>query len=187
MRSITWKPGTDAYLDDLFDELREKRFQDRNHKLWKNYSREEISKYSGSIAYTICFDNNDHPEMCSTISQRDCWPQGAYRILNRLWKNSNLLNYPVVMSPSFGSSANSQVEWLKQNTNFRMYFISRQKDNWEKWCIRMFKKHYGLEFLTDDYKYLTCPNLCDSTCWQKIIFNGDPIVLEEWQRRTTKP
>lgn len=183
MNAVTWKPGSDYELDSLFETLREKRYQDRTHHLWKNYSKEEIEKWSGSIAYTICFDDQNNPEMCSTISSRACWPKNTYRILNRLWKNSNLINYPVIMSPSFGYTAKSQIDWLCSNTDYDLYFISRQKENWERWVIRMFKQHYNLNFQTDNYKYLTCPNECDDTCWQKIIYSGDLKVLEKWQRR----
>jgi hypothetical protein len=182
MRAVTWKPGTDVFLDSLFDELREKRYSDKSHHLWKNYSKEELEVWSGSIAYTICFDDHDNPEMCSTISSRDCWPKKTYRILNRLWKNSNIINYPVIMSPSFGYTAKSQIDWLRENTSYELYFISRQKENWEKWVIRMFKQHYDLSFQTDNYKYLTCPNECDDTCWQKIIYQGNSAILNQWKR-----
>jgi hypothetical protein len=182
MKAITWKPGSNKELDSLFDSLREKRYNDRTHHLWKNYSKEEIEKWSGSIAYTICFDDNDRPEMCSTISSRNCWPENTYRILNRLWKNSNIINYPVIMSPSFGYTAKSQIQWLTENTNYELYFISRQKENWERWVMRMFKQHYEIVFKTDDYKYLTCSNESDETCWQKIIYHGNEIILDKWKR-----
>jgi hypothetical protein len=182
MHAITWTKGSNLEMDQLFDQLREIRYQDQSHKLWKNYSKEEIEIYSGVVAYTICFADNGTPEMCSTISSRTCWPVGCYRILNRLWKHSNKINYPVVMSPSFAVSAQSQIDWLRENTDCKLYFISRQKDNWERWCIRMFKNKYQISFQTDNFKYLTCPNECDDTCWQKIIYNGDQEILNLWKR-----
>lgn len=183
MNAITWKPGSDTKLDLLFDSLRENQYRDRSHKLWKNYSHEEINTWSGAIAYTICFNDSNQPELCSTISSRSCWPIGAFRILNRLWKCSNHVNYPTVMSPSFAYTASSQISWLTKNVDCKLYFISRQKDNWESWVIKMFKKHYNIDFKTNDYKYLTCPNRCDITCWQKIIYWGDESILEKWQRQ----
>lgn len=182
MHAITWVKGSNLEMDQFFDHLRETRYNDHSHRLWKNYSREEIEKYSGVIAYTICFADDGTPEMCSTVAARECWPTGCYRILNRLWKHSNKINYPVVMSPSFGFSARSQIDWLTANTDCRLYFISRQKENWERWCIRMFKNKYQIGFETDTFKYLTCPNECDDTCWQKIIYNGDKKILEIWKR-----
>jgi len=181
MKAITWEPGTIPELDTIFDELREKQYRDKSHRLWKNYSKEE---FENSVALTICFDNDGHPEMCSSISEKHCWPFGVYRILNRLWKNSNKITYPRVMSKSFGQSAHSQIDWLKQNRECSLYFISRQTENWEEWCIDNFKKEFNLEFKTDNYRYLTCDNECDETCWQKIIYNGDSEILTQWKQKT---
>ncbi len=180
MKAETWATGTSPELDSLFDELREKQFQDRSHRLWKNYSKEN---FNTAIALTIFFNNLGEPEMCSSISIRDCWPDNTYRILNRLWKHSNKIAYPRVMSPSFGISAQSQIDWLKNNTDYKLYFISRQTDNWEQWCMSNFQDRFGLSFKTDNYKYLTCPNECDDTCWQKIIYNGDETILSQWKKR----
>ena len=179
MKTTTWVPGTDVALDQLFDDLREQQYRDRSHRLWKNYSKEN---FNSAVALTICFNDLGEPEMCSSISSRECWPSGAYRILNRLWKHSNKIAYPRVMSNSFGSSALSQIDWLKNNADCQLYFVSRQTDNWEQWCINNFLDRFNLEFKTDNYKYLTCPNEYDSTCWQKIIYHGDESLLTQWKR-----
>jgi hypothetical protein len=81
-----------------------------------------------------------------------------------------------------GLTAKSQIEWLKENTDCKLYFISRQTDNWNDWMIEHFKE-YGIEFKTDNYMYLTCPNECDDTCWQRIIYSGDTGLLEQWKRK----
>lgn len=180
MRAETWAVGTCLELDTLFDNLRENQYQDRSHRLWKNYSKEN---FNNVIALTICFDKNETPEMCSSISLKSCWPKNTYRILNRLWKASNKIAYPRSMSASFGVSAQSQIDWLQNNTDYQMHFISRQTDNWEQWCITNFQDKFGLKFKTDNYKYLTCPNECDSTCWQNIIYNGDEEILSQWKKR----
>lgn len=180
MKTTTWVPGTDVALDQLFDDLREQQYRDCSHRLWKNYSKEN---FNSAVALTICFNDLGEPEMCSSISSRECWPSGAYRILNRLWKHSNKIAYPRVMSDSFGSSAQSQIDWLKNNTEYQLYFISRQTDNWEQWCIDNFLDRFSLPFKTDNYKYLTCPNECDDTCWQKIIYNGNESILSQWKKR----
>jgi hypothetical protein len=28
-----------------------------------------------------------------------------------------------------------------------------------------------------------CPNECDDTCWQRIIYAGDESLLEQWKRK----
>ena len=181
MQTITWAPGTNSKMDQLFDQLREQQYNDRSHRLWKNYSKDS---FDFAVALTICFNDNGEPEMCSSIASRDCWPAGAYRILNRLWKHSNKIKFPRIMSPSFADSAKSQIAWLENNTNCKLYFISRQTDNWEEWVINNFQEVYGVSFKTDNYKYLTCPNECDDTCWQKIIYNGNEQLLSQWKQKT---
>lgn len=181
MRTVTWAPGSDLEMDQLFDQLREQQYSDRGHRLWKNYSKDS---FNFAVALTICFNDDGEPEMCSSIASRDCWPINAYRILNRLWKHSNKIKFPRIMSPSFAESAKSQIEWLAHNTNCELYFISRQTDNWEEWVIKNFQKVYGVDFKTDNYKYLTCPNECDETCWQKIIYNGNDQLLTQWKQKT---
>ena len=181
MNTITWAPGTDLKMDQLFDQLREQQYDDRSHRLWKNYSKDS---FEFAVALTICFNDDGEPEMCSSIASRDCWPVNAYRILNRLWKHSNKIKFPMIMSPSFAESAKSQIAWLSTNTTCELYFISRQTDNWEEWVIKNFQKVYGVSFKTDNYKYLTCPNECDDTCWQKIIYNGNEQLLSRWKQKT---
>jgi hypothetical protein len=180
MKTVTWAPGTDNKLDLLFHELRDEQYQNKNHRLWKNYSKES---FDHAIALTICFDDNGYPELCSSIASRDCWPKDIYRILNRLWKHSNKIAFPKVMSKSFGLSARSQIDWLEKNTNYKLYFMSRQTHNWEKFAIKNFHDQLGITFITDKYKYLTCPNECNDTCWQKIIFYGDKKSLSKWKRQ----
>ena len=180
MKTLTWKPGTNPEMDSLFENLREQRFNDRSHRLWENYSKDGF-KYA--VALTICFDDFDIPELCSSISYRDCWPKNAYRISSRLWKHSNKIAYPKRMSASFGETAKSQIEWLSENTDWELCFISRQSGNWEQFAIENFQRLIQTEFKTDNYRYLTCPNECDDSCWQKIIYHGNEDILKLWNRR----
>jgi len=180
MKTLTWRPGQDKELDSIFNQCRLEQYTNRDHRLWSNYS---LEMYKDAVALTICFNDYDIPEMCSTIALRECWPNNVYRILNRLWKHSNKIVYPRIMSPSFAETAKSQIQWLKENTDCKMFFISRQTENWEEWVMRNFKDVYGISFETDNYKYLTCINECEDTCWQKIIYNGDFKLLEQWKRR----
>ena len=179
MRTITWAPGTNTEYDTLFETLRETHYADTSHRLWKNYAKDVFKDVA---ALTIHFDDNDVPEVCSSTTQRSCWPVGAYRIHNRVWKANNKKLFLRRISPSMGYSAASQIDWLKNNTDCRLYFISRQTDNWNNWMIKHFRE-YDIEFKTDNYMYLTCPNECDDTCWQRIIYYGDASLLDQWKRR----
>lgn len=180
MNAITWAPGSRADLDKLFDNLREQRYQDHNHRLWKNYGKEA---FDSAVALTIQFDDNGNPEGCSSIASRDCWPAGAYRISNRYWKHSNKLAMLKHMTRGYANIIDSQLAWLRSNVDCKMYFVSRESTNWMEWSIQQFKDHVGVELKTNSYKYLTCPNECDDTCWQHIIYNGDEELLKGWKCR----
>jgi hypothetical protein len=182
MHVETWAPGSQPELDQLFNDLRETHHNDHSHRLWKNYSLDSFA-HAGIVANTIYFDDNDVPELCSSISSRECWPAGAYRILNRAWKANNKKAFIREISDCMGQSVHSQVKWLAEHTHSQLHFVSRQTDHWDEWVIRNFKRQFNLDFATDTYKYLTCPNECDDTCWQRIIYNGNKSLLAEWKRK----
>jgi len=181
MKTVTWRPGTNKDLDQIFDAYRIEQYEDKNHKLSKNYSTEF---YKFSIALTIAFNDNDEPEICSSIASRDCWPKGAYRILSRLWKTKNYrIKHSKFISEAMVGNARSQIQWLKNNTDCELYFISRETGNWMKWTAEHFDSQYGLKFIIAPNKYLTCPNECDNSCWQHIIYNGNKNILKTWKQR----
>lgn len=180
-KAITWKPGTNETLDKLFDELREKQYQDRSHRLWSNYNSTDVFKYA--VALTVYFDDNGIPELCSSIASRNCWPDNVFRILNRAWKSNNKKLFLRKISDCMGYSAISQIQWLEANINCKLYFVSRQTNHWDNWVVPNFQKQFNLIFETSAYKYLTCPNECDDTCWQTIIYNGNLEILTQWKRR----
>ena len=182
MRVETWAKGSVPELDLLFDQLREQQYQDRSHRLWQNYSKTSF-EHAGIIACTIYFDDDDLPEMCSSISSRDCWPNDAYRILNRTWKHSNKVVHSVKISNAMISNVRSQIAWLEKFTDYKLSFISRQTDNWMDWVAGKFKFQYNLDFKIAPNKYLTCPNECDDTCWQRVIYTGDEKLLNNWKSK----
>ena len=181
MKTITWEPGTNSELDQEFEKLREAQYKNSNHRLWKNYSKDS---FKSAIALTICWSKTGDPELCSSIASRPCWPKDAYRILNRLWKIEDIRksNAPSSMSKSFGHTAYSQIDWLKKNTNYQLYFISRETANWEQWVARQFLNNHDLFFEIGEHQYLTCPNENDQSCWQRIIYNGNKEILNSWKK-----
>lgn len=182
MKVITWIPGTNKEMDDLFDSLREKQYQDKTHRLWKNYGRDEFY-YNLPEANTVFFDDDGIPELCSSILYRPCWPKKCYRILNRAWKPNNRKKFLKKISDCMGETVKDQINWLKENKDPELIFVSRQTDNWNDWVIENFKTQFNIEFKNDDNKYLTCPNECDDSCWQKIIYIGNPEILKSWKKR----
>ena len=178
MYTKTWKFGTDSDLDQLFEALREKQYHDRSHSLWRNYSPDAFKECE---VVSINFVN-DEPFFCSGILKRDCWPNNTYRILNRLWKPAPRANSIRRLSPGLGSMLHSQLAWLRENTNFELAFVSRETEHWQQFFLDNFKNYFNLEFKMDNYKYLTCNNARDPSCWQKIIYYGDDTVLKLWKR-----
>ena len=182
MKTITWIPNSNKELDEIFNGLREKQFRDQSHRLYKNYSQESFAD-AGIIAYTIHFNNNGDAEMCSSISNRNCWPKKAFRILNRTWKTNNKQPIMKEISQAMGQTTLSQISWLQSNIDLKLYFISRQTENWMYWVTRNFKRQFNLDFKIAENKYLTCPNECDDSCWQNIIYNGDTEILKSWKNK----
>lgn len=179
MRTETWIPGTNSELDQLFESLRQEQYNDHSHALWKNYSSDAFAECD---AVSINFVNNK-PFFCSGILKRDCWPANTYRILNRLWKPAPRLQILRRISPGLGSMIHSQLAWLKANTNHKLAFISRETDNWQEFTLDNFRTHFDLDFKMDHHKYLTCSNEHDDSCWQKIIYDGNTELLNEWKRK----
>jgi len=181
MHAITWKPGENESLDRLFDDLRLKQY-DLKDRLSPNYGSHMFSQV---VALTITFDIDDTPLVCSTISNKKIWPHGVYRIYNRTWKPIEKRKQSIHsgVTPEMALTGKSQINWLTENTDCKLYFFSRETSNWRKFSIMSLAKDHHLKFTDGEYEYLTCENKCDNTCWQTMIYNGDSDLLKEWPRR----
>lgn len=180
MKTVTWVPGSNKEYDKMFDHYRAIQYNS-NHRLSENYSKDF---YKFSLALTMAINKSGDPEICSSIASRDCWPKNAYRILNRLWKTHNYrIKHSKFISEAMAGNALSQINWLKENTDCELYFISRETSNWLNWTAEKFNQQYNLKFNIGPAKYLTCPNECDSSCWQYILYNGDQKILDKWKSK----
>lgn len=175
----TWVPGSNQMFDELFEKLREDFYKADNHILCKNYVKEHFEKCS---ALSIAF-KNDNPIFCSSILNRSVWPSSVYRIGNRFWRVGDEHHILQRISPGVGEMLKSQIDWLKDNSNYKLVFVSRQYDNWQEFMVQDFKKNFQIDFEYDNYKYCTCETPNDTSCWQKIIYYGDSSVLESWSRK----
>ena len=181
MYALTWRPGTDTLYDPLFDHLREKHFRKRDHPLWQNYNKKHF--FDECIAITIAFDGNDMPVLGGSILGRDCWPKNVYRIINRLW-SVNPSEGPIKnLHPAGGPLIRSQIEWIKNNYECEMVFISRESHNWQAWTIEQYKRLYDLNFEYDNYRYQVCSTPNNDSCFQRIIYQGNENLLESWIRK----
>lgn len=180
MSAVTWTNQSNSDLDILFENLREQQYNNTEDKYWRNYSLENFGHEV--VAKTIYFDPDGKPALCSSICKKDVWPANTYRILNRTWKTpTSRYEFPPGIGNNFADTVRSQLQWLRTNTQCQLYFCSRQKDGWQNWAIKNFIPH-NLYFETDEYKYLTCTNPNDDTCWQTIIYSGNKNLLESWPR-----
>lgn len=181
MYAETWRPGTNAELDNLFDEIREKFYRAQQHPLWENYNAKH---FQSCEALTISFDNNNYPYLAASILKRSCWPPRAYRILNRFWSNKMSVGSIKNLPQEKGLLLKSQIQWLKDNTDSELHFISRSSKYWQKWSADQYEHNFGLgTFYYDNYKYLVCDNCADDSCWQTIVYQGNSELLKQWQKR----
>ena len=182
MTCLIWAPGTNQKLDQLFHELREQQYQNRQDPLWANYSE---AAFQDCVALSVYFDSQGQAETCSSIAARTCWPVGAYRICNRLWKSANRRKgLKRGISTGVIETVRDQISWLRQNTGCRMVFISRQYSGWQQHLAQGFNVSVSTNFRYDKYHYLTCPDQDCETCWQRIIYDGDESLLETWHRKS---
>lgn len=174
-----WRPGTSRRLDQEFDILRRMMHNDSRHPLHANYNEDAFRE---CIALSIMYNNNGYPHFCSSILNRPCWPEQAYRVINRLWKVVPHDSVLTKFSDEGITLLKSQITWLQENTDSKLHFISREYEHWRKFTQRELVKH-NLIFSTTEHRYLTCDNTGDNTCWQYILYQGEHTLLENWNRR----
>lgn len=183
MYTKTWKPGEDQELDQIFENYREQQYSNYDDPLRLNYSKKAISQCQ---ALSITFDHSGNPLVLSGILRRPIWPNNTFRICNRFWKVKEERLIAVDKSTGLhivSKAIQDQTTYAKEYLNAELIFLSRQYDNWQKFVVKQVRKHTGLEFQYDNYKYLTCDNLEDSSCWQKIIYLGNDTLLNSWLRK----
>jgi hypothetical protein len=181
MHAITWRPGTDTLWDPLFEHLRERNYRNQDHPLWKNYNQDHF--YNECLALTIAFNQYGMPVLCASILNRSCWPSNTYRIINRLWSVSHSEGPIRNLMPEGEHLLRSQINWLKEHTEVELIFISREAPNWQQWTVDQYKHNYNLEFEYDHHRYQVCDNATDESCWQRIVYQGNQNLLEQWSRK----
>jgi hypothetical protein len=180
MHTITWKPNTLPEYDTLFETLRNQQYQNREQPLWQNYTAEHFQNECSALS--IGFNDNNEPEYCGSILSRDCWPAGVYRILNRFWR-INQVGRLVDFSPISKTLIDSQIQWVSENTDGELVFISRENRYWQRWGAKKYMEQFNLEFKYNANRYLTCDNTAHEGCWQYIIYHGNEKLLDTWKNK----
>lgn len=175
-KAITWT--SDPVLDEIYEDLRKKHYIKEGHRLYKNYSKNHLAEVS---AKTIYWGHSGEPEIVCSILKRPCWPDNTYRILNRLWKPKMLTGPIFDISEGFAKVLEDQVGWCELRKADGV-FMSREGDGkWQKWAAEKLGRMTGLKFQVPYDKFLTCSNEQDDSCWQRIIYYGNPEVVKHWK------
>jgi hypothetical protein len=171
---------SDYNLDNVYEYYRQLQFENTQHRLYKNYSKDHVGELS---AKSIYWGDDGEPKIICSILSRPCWPTNTYRILNRLWK-PKLNSGPVFdIDKGFGMLIQDQLDWCNKNCA-NAVFMSRQTDGkWQQWASNILTTMTGIKFYLPSEKFLTCNNESDQSCWQKIIFYGDINVLNNWSQK----
>jgi hypothetical protein len=173
----TWV--TDFTLDESYESLREEQYS-KTHRLSKNYSKHHVSEIS---AKSIYYGSDGQPKIVCSILHRPCWPDGVYRILNRLWKPDMNTGPTFGIDEGFGELIKSQAAWCFENGAKGVFMSRETKPHWQSWAQPIFVEQTGIEFYAPTQKFLTCNNECDDSCWQYILYYGDNSLLNTWKQR----
>jgi len=177
-RVTTWT--VDPALDAIYEDLRKKHYINTGHRLYKNYSQNHIQEVS---AKSIYWGHSGEPEIVSSILARPCWPEGTFRILNRLWKPKMLTNPIFDINEGFSKLIEDQISWCELR-GAKGFFMSRQGNTaWREWAVDKLQQQTNLEFHLPDEKFLTCGDEDIDDCWQKIIYYGDLEQLDNWKKK----
>lgn len=174
----TWK--TDPLLDLIYDDLRQQHYNRQHLRLYRNYSHDHVKEVSVKSIY---WRDDGSPGIICSVLGRKCWPQGTYRILNRLWKPTINTGPRRGIDHGFSMLVINQTQWC-MDRGARAVFMSRQTDGWTRWAGEHFNRSTGLFFECPTGRYLTCDDDENNECWQKILIHGDVnSVLNTWRNK----
>ena len=171
--TILWQDNTS--LQKLFDRERSKIAQ-TDHPLAVNYSTwfdpREI------LAYTMSAEKS-RVYLCSTIGRKDYWPEGTYRVLNRLFKGSPQDIVTKNITSYWHEHVKAQVDFLKTVPGFRTAIISR-KQGYRR-ALSKFKnelENWNMEFTLSDEPVWLCNDFHNPECLQDVLFFGEDCIKE---------
>lgn len=149
------------------------------HRLSKNYSSKDFV-YNEQEIFSIGY-KNDISHLFSTVYRRNWWPNGTYRILNRLWKTSldNFTNKDI--DNIYIDMISAQVTWLKENRqDFQTAVISRNgSENRMLSMLAIKLNNANLDFKIYKDRVWMCKGTADA-CLQTILYHGDEETLTSW-------
>jgi len=160
----------------IFDKFRSIE-EHADHPLASNYTKERFRLEEQA---QLCYhqDGEKDPNLFSTIYRRDWWPEGAFRVLNRTWQYPRVEKTEKDFHDYHYEMLFSQVKWCAAQPNFKVAFISRQKNH------RMFE--FGIKLLKrrgvvfeQGPKVWVCKGQ-EHDCHQQVLCYGDLSVFDNW-------
>jgi hypothetical protein len=171
--TILWQDN--SALQKIFDKERQKISQS-DHPMAINYSTWFDPKEI--IAYTMSAEKGK-VFLCSTIGRKDYWPEGTYRVLNRLFKGEPRDIVTKNITSFWHEHVKAQVEFLKTLPDFRTAIISR-KQGYRR-ALHKFKdelNNWGMNFTLPNNPIWLCDDYHNPECLQDVLFFGEDCINE---------
>lgn len=159
----------------VFEEYRLKELE-YNHTLVENYTADNFV-LAEQEQLTIYFEDGV-PKMFSTIYRRPWWLPGCYRVLNRVWKIPRTTEFNKKIYEGTYLSTISQIEWCKQQPNFRAALMTRQGNNRILRAMEQELTARGYPF-NNDHMLWICKGE-RAVCQQYAAIYGDISIIEDW-------
>ena len=127
LTSYTSKPENFKYLDQYISILNNI-VDKKTDYLWKNYVD---FKFEEQAALTVGLEN-DKVKVISSIINKDIWPKGVYRLMNRYFVDEDYRDINTRTHKGKGYNIghiilDDQMKYLKDNLDYNFFFVSRQK------------------------------------------------------------
>ena len=173
LTSYTSKPENFKYLDQyisILDNIVEK----KTDYLWKNYVD---FKFEEQTALTVGLEG-DKVKVISSIVNKDIWPKGVYRLMNRYYVDEDYRDNNTRTHKGKGYNIghiilNDQLQYLKDNLDYSFYFISRQKNRkFLSYWTDKFNKEYNQNLTVSNDRYWIC-NSTRFNCCQVLVYEND--------------
>lgn len=150
-----------------------------NHKFSKNYNLNNFV-YDDQEIFSIGY-KDDIPHLFSTVYRNAWWPPGAYRILNRLWKNGEDQYFNATIDEIYIEMISAQLNWLITNrSDFQVAVISRNGIEYKMLSALADKLSLvNLDFKIYKDRVWVCNGTIDD-CLQTVLYYGNEEILELW-------
>jgi len=176
LKSYTNKPENFKYIKQYEEVLKEVVSKKKDH-LWKNWINFNFEEQS---ALTVGLEGNK-VKVISSIINKDIWPQGVYRLMNRYYVVDDYRDNNTRTHKGKGYNIghiilNDQLQYLKNNLDYNFYFVSRQKNRkFLDYWINKFNEEYNQNLSVSDKRYW----ICDGTrfnCCQVLVYEKQYLI-----------